>query len=142
MRGWDQRSGTLFSDVDLEARVRPDHPLRTIRQLTDVALAALNQDFSAPDAARMGRPSIPPEMLLRAMLLQAFYSIRSERQWMERLEFDLLFRWFVGLGVDDPAWDHSSFSKFRGRDKVGWAFAFTAAAYNLVRLPKLLGALA
>ena len=80
MRGSDQRSGTLFSYVDLEARVRPDHPLRTIRQLTDVALAALSGDFTALYAARMGRPSIPPEMLLRAMLLQAFYSISRDLQ--------------------------------------------------------------
>src|SRR6516162_6142045 len=114
MRGSDKRSGELFSYVDLEERVRPDHPLRAIRSLTDAALAALSADFAALYSG-MGRPSIAPEMLLRAMLLQAFYSVRSERQLMERLEFDLLFRWFVGLGVDDPAWDHSSFSKNRDR---------------------------
>jgi len=73
-------------------------------------LAALEREFSALYSP-LGRPSIPPEKLLRAMLLQAFYSIRSERQLTERLEFDLLFRWFVGIGVDDPAWDHSVFSK-------------------------------
>ena len=78
------------------------------------ALAALSGEFSAL-YARIGRPSIPPEKLLRAMLLQAFYSIRSERQLMERLEFDLLFRWFVGIGVDDAVWDHSTFSKNRDR---------------------------
>ena len=78
------------------------------------ALAALSGEFSALYAC-MGRPSIPPEKLLRAMLLQAFYSIRSERQLMERLEFDLLFRWFVGVGVDDTVWDHSVFSKNRDR---------------------------
>ena len=78
------------------------------------ALAALSGEFSAL-YSRSGRPSIPPEKLLRAMLLQAFYSIRSERQLMERLEFDLLFRWFVGIGVDDAAWDHSTFSKNRDR---------------------------
>lgn len=139
MRGSDQRSGTLFSYVDLEARVRPDHSLRTIRQLTDVALAALSGDFSALYAARMGRPSIPPEMLLRAMLLQAFYSIRSERQLMERLEFDLLFRWFVGLGVDDPAWDHSSFSKNRDRLLAGEIAAkFLAAVLAQPRVKRLL----
>ena len=139
MRGSDQRSGTLFSYVDLEARVRPDHPLRTIRQLTDVALAALSGDFSALYAARMGRPSIPPEMLLRAMLLQAFYSIRSERQLMERLEFDLLFRWFVGLGVDDPAWDQSSFSKNRDRLLAGAIAAkFLAAVLAQPRVKRLL----
>ena len=82
--------------------------------IVNEALAALSGEFSAL-YARMGRPSIPPEKLLRAMLLQAFYSIRSERQLMERLEFDLLFRWFVGIGVDDAAWDHSTFSKNRER---------------------------
>src|SRR5207245_8753605 len=82
--------------------------------LTDAALAVLSGDFAALYSG-VGRPSIPPEMLLRAMLLQAFYSVRSERQLMERLEFDLLFRWFVGLGVDDPVWDHSTFSKNRDR---------------------------
>ena len=114
MRGVDQRTGELFSYVDLEVRVRTDHPLRPIRAIVNEALSALEQEF-APLYARIGRPSIPPEMLLRAMLLQAFYSIRSERQLMERLEFDLLFRCFVGLGVDDPAWDHSTFSKNRDR---------------------------
>ena len=96
MRGGDERSGSLFSYVDLEARVGKDHPLQTIRGIVNEALAALSSDFSAV-YARIGRPSIPPEKLLRAMLLQAFYSIRAERQLMERLEFDLLFRWFVGI---------------------------------------------
>lgn len=115
MRGLDQRSGSLFSYVDLEARVRRDHPLRAIREIADAALAALNEDFAVLYPLRLGRPSIPPERLLRAMLLQAFYGIRSERQLMDRMEFDLLFRWFAGLGVDDPAWDHSSFTKNRDR---------------------------
>jgi transposase len=114
MRGSDKRPGELFSYVDLEKRVRADHPLRVIRSLTDAALASLSGDFAALYSG-LGRPSIPPEMLLRAMLLQAFYSVRSERHLMERLEFDLLFRWFVGLGVDDPVWDHSTFSKNRDR---------------------------
>ena len=114
MRGSDDRSGELFSYVDLEKRVRSDHPLRTIRSLTDAALQALSGDFAALYSGT-GRPSIPPEKLLRAMLLQAFYSIRSERQLMERLEFDLLFKWFVGLGIDDGVWDHSTFSKNRDR---------------------------
>ena len=114
MRGGDERSGSLFSYVDLEARVGEDHPLRIIRGVVNEALAALSGEFSEL-YSRSGRPSIPPEKLLRAMLLQAFYSIRSERQLMERLEFDLLFRWFVGLGVDDAAWDHSTFSKNRER---------------------------
>jgi transposase len=114
MRGEDGRSGSLFSYVDLEARVGENHPLRAIRAIVNDALAALTGELSAL-YSRMGRPSIPPEKLLRAMLLQAFYSIRSERQLMERLEFDLLFRWFVGVGVDDAAWDHSLFSKNRER---------------------------
>ena len=100
MRGGDDRTGELFSYVDLEARVRADHPLRAIRAIVNEALAALEREFAALYSP-IGRPSIPPEKLLRAMLLQAFYSIRSERQLMERLEYDLLFRWFVGLGVDD-----------------------------------------
>src|SRR3954462_5096605 len=114
MRGSDERSGELFSYVDLEQRVRRDHPLRAIRSLTDTALEALSADFAALYSG-MGRPSIAPEMLLRAMLLQAFYSVRSERQLVERLEFDLLFRWFVGIGADEPVWDHSTFSKNRDR---------------------------
>ena len=114
MRGGDERSGSLFSYVDLESRVGKNHPLRTIRAIVNDALVALAGEFSALYSS-IGRPSIPPEKLLRAMLLQAFYSIRSERQLMERLEFDLLFRWFVGIGVDDVAWDHSVFSKNRER---------------------------
>jgi transposase len=105
----------LFSYVDLEVRVRADHPLRVIREIANAALAALSGDFAVLYPPRLGRPSIPPERLLRAMLLQAFYGIRSERQLMERMEFDLLFRWFVGLGIDDPAWDHSSFTRNRER---------------------------
>jgi transposase len=114
MRGEDGRLGSLFSYVDLEARVGDHHPLRAIRPIVNDALTALTVELSAL-YSRIGRPSIPPEKLLRAMLLQAFYSIRSERQLMERLEFDLLFRWFVGVGVDDAAWDHSVFSKNRER---------------------------
>ena len=114
MRGGDVRTGELFSYVDLEARVRKDHPLRAIRQIVNEALVLLEQDFAALYSP-IGRPSIAPEKLLRAMLLQAFYSIRSERLLMERLEYDLLFRWFVDIGVDDPAWDHSVFSKNRDR---------------------------
>lgn len=118
MRGLDERSGSLFSYVDLEARVRKDHPLRPIRGLVDEALTAMAGEFSAMYSG-LGRPSIAPEKLLRAMLLQAFYSIRSERQLVERLEFDLLFRWFVGLGIDDAVWDHSTFSKNRDRLLAG-----------------------
>src|SRR6202171_5066158 len=114
MRGGDEGSGSLFSYVDLEARVGRTHPLRSIRLIVSEALSALAGEFAALYSP-IGRPSIPPEKLLRAMLLQAFYSNCSERQLMERLEFDLLFRWFVGIGVDDAAWDHSVFSKNRER---------------------------
>jgi len=114
MRGTDERSGSLFSYVDLEMRIPKGHPLRAIREIVNRSLSDLSADFEAVYAP-LGRPSIPPEKLLRASLLQAFYSIRSERQLMERLEFDLLFRWFVGLGIDDTVWDHSVFSKNRDR---------------------------
>ena len=119
MRGLDERSGSLFSYVDLEARVRADHPLRPIRAIVNSALDRLSAEFDTLYAAGAGRPSIPPERLMRALLLQAFYGLRSERQLMERLEFDLLFRWFVGLGIDDVAWDQTSFGKNRDRLLAG-----------------------
>src|SRR5258708_29737618 len=114
MRGADERSGSLFSYIDLESRIPEVHPLRAIRVMVNTALADLNAEFEAMYAP-IGRPSIPPEKLLRSSLLQAFYTIRSERQLMERLDLDLLFRWFVGLGIDDEVWDHSVFSKNRDR---------------------------
>src|SRR5580700_9889203 len=113
MRGTDQRSGSLFSYVDIEARVPKEHPLRGVRELVNGALSKLDKRFGEL-YSKDGRPSIAPERLLRASLLQLFYSIRSERQLMERMDFDLLFRWFVGLGIDDPVWDHSVFSKNAG----------------------------
>ena len=138
MRGGDKRTGELFSYVDLEKRVRSDHPLRAIRGLANEALVALEHEFSSLYAP-VGRPSIPPEKLLRAMLLQAFYSIRSERQLMERLEYDLLFRWFVGIGVDAAVWDHSVFSKNRDRLLEGnIAARFLAAVLDQPRVKKLL----
>jgi len=138
VRGGDNRTGELFSYVDLEARVRGDHPLRVIRTIVNDALAVLEQEFAALYAP-LGRPSIAPEKLLRAMLLQAFYSIRSERQLMERLEYDLLFRWFVGLGIDDAVWDHSTFSKNRDRLLEGdIAAKFLAAVLAQPRVKKLL----
>src|SRR5271156_2266526 len=138
MRGSDKGSGELFSYVDLEKRVRRDHPLRAIRTLTDSALAALSGDFAALYSG-MGRPSVPPEKLLRAMLLQAFYSVRSERQLMERIEFDLLFRWFVGIGIDDPVWDHSSFTKNRDRLLEGEIAAkFLDAVLSQPRVKRLM----
>lgn len=138
MRGVDNRTGKLFSYVDLEVRVPQNHPLRAIRAIVNAALAALEGEF-ARLYAPIGRPSIPPEKLLRAMLLQVFYSIRSERQLMERLEFDLLFRWFVGIGVDDPAWDHSTFSKNRDRLLEGdIAAKFLEAVLTQPRVKRLL----
>lgn len=138
MRGCDERSGELFSYVDLEARVRRDHPLRVILAIVNAALRDLQGEF-ARLYSLIGRPSIPPEQLLRAMLLQAFYSIRSERQLMERLEYDLLFRWFVGIGVDDPVWDHSTFSKNRERLLAGdIAAKFLAAVLSQPQVKKLL----
>ncbi len=138
MRGGDSRTGELFSYVDLEARVRRDHPLRAIRAIVNEALSALEREFASLYSP-IGRPSIPPEKLLRAMLLQAFYSIRSERLLMERLEYDLLFRWFVGIGVDDAAWDHSVFSKNRDRLLEGdIAAKFLAAVLAQPKVKKLL----
>src|ERR671922_102882 len=114
MRGSDTTTGSLFSYVDLEHRVPARHPLRLIRAVVNEALATLDAEFARLYAAG-GRPSIAPEKLLRGSLLQAFFSIRSERQLMEQLDYNLLFRWFVGLGLDDPVWDHSTYSKNRDR---------------------------
>ena len=114
MRGQDQTGGNLFSYIDLEDRVPSSHPLRTIRSIVNDVLASLSSDFEVMYSS-MGRPSIPPEQLLRALLLQAFYTIRSERQLMEQLDFNILFRWFVGIGMDDPVWDASTFCKNRDR---------------------------
>ncbi len=138
MRGTDDGSGRLFSYVDLESRVRRDHPLRVIREIANAALATLAADFSEL-YSRTGRPSVAPERLLRAMLLQAFYSVRSERQLMERLDTDLLFRWFVGLGVDDPVWDATVFSKNRDRLLDGAIAAkFLAAVLAQPRVKRLM----
>jgi len=114
MRGLDERSGDLFSYVDLEERVPANHPLRLIRRIVNEVLVALDGEF-AKIYADSGRPSIPPERLLRALLLQAFYTIRSETQLMEQLHYNLLYRWFVGLGVDDPVWVATVFTKNRER---------------------------
>lgn len=114
MRGVDARNGSLFSYVDLEGRVPQAHPLRVIRQIADAVLVGMSHQFTTAYAP-IGRPSIAPEKLLRALLLQALYTIRSERQLVDRIDFDLLFRWFVGLGIDDPVWDASTFAKNRDR---------------------------
>jgi transposase len=104
----------MFSYVSLEARVPQDHPLRAVRRITDQALARLSPQFGAL-YIDFGRPSVPPEQLLRALLLQALYTIRSERQLMEQLDYNLLFRWFVGLGMDDRVWSPTTFTKNRDR---------------------------
>jgi transposase len=114
MRGADEQPGAMFSYVSLEERVPQDHPLRTIRRITDRALERLSPRFGTL-YIQFGRPSIPPEKLLRALLLQALYTIRSERQLMEQLDYNLLFRWFVGLGMDDPVWSPTTFTKNRDR---------------------------
>ena len=114
MRGSDTRSGELFSYVDLEQRIPANHPLRKIRQLVNDVLMSLDAEFAKLYSA-FGRESIPPERLLRALLLQALFTIRSERQLMEQLDYNLLFRWFVGLGIDDPVWVPTVFTKNRDR---------------------------
>src|SRR5687767_8942331 len=114
MRGSDRTSGSLFSYVDLEQRVPAKHPLRVIKSIVDDVLHALDLEFERLYEGT-GRASIAPERLLRGSLLQAFYSVRSERQLMEQIDYNLLFRWFFGLGIDDPVWDHSTFSKNRDR---------------------------
>ena len=114
MRGTDWATRSLFSYVDLEERVPAGHPLRTIRRVVNDALASLDGEFAGLYAAH-GRPSIPPERLIRASLLQILYSVRSERQLMEQMDYNLLFRWFVGLGVDDPVWVATVFTKNRDR---------------------------
>ena len=107
-------SGSLFSYVDLEARIRARNPLRRIRQVVNEALARLDGEFEAL-YTDFGRPSIPPERLIRASLLQILFSVRSERQLMEQMDYNLMFRWFVGLGIDDPVWVPTVFTKNRDR---------------------------
>src|SRR5467141_448396 len=114
MRGGDVRSEALFSYLSCEARVPLDHPLRPIQKIVDEALGALTGEFDKL-YAKFGRPSVPPERLLRALLLQAFYSVRSELQLIEQLDYNLLFRWFVGLSLDAEVWDTTVFTKNRER---------------------------
>jgi transposase len=114
MRGSDVRSGELFSYVNLEKRVPAKHPLRLVRVVVNEVLSRLDGDFAKAYAIG-GRPSIAPERLLRALLLQAFYTIRSERQLMKQLDYNLLYRWFVGLGVDEAVWVPTVFMKNRDR---------------------------
>jgi transposase len=114
MRGDDQRNSHLFSYLSPEQRVPSDHPLRAIRTMTDDALRRMSPRFEALYASS-GRPSVPPEQLLRALLLQVLYSVRSERLLMEQLQYNLLFRWFVGLDMDDTVWTPTTFTKNRER---------------------------
>jgi transposase len=114
MRGTDFEQSAMFSYLSPEQRVPADHPLRAIRQITDKILQRLSRVFSRM-YSRVGRPSIPPEKLLRALLLQVLYTIRSERMLMEQLNYNLLFRWFVGLNMDDEVWDVTVFTKNRER---------------------------
>jgi transposase len=114
MRGDDKQQLGVFSYVSAEQRVPQDHPLRAIRWMVDQALAGMSQHFDTLYAGG-GRPSIAPEKLVRALLLQALYSVRSERQLMEQLDYNLLFRWFVGLNMDDAIWDVTVFTKNRER---------------------------
>src|SRR5215218_8457207 len=114
MRGADEQPGSMFSYISPEERVPADHPLRAVRRMTDRALARISPRFEAV-YIKFGRPSVAPEKLLRALLLQALYTIRSERQLMEQLDYNLLFRWFVGLGMDDRVWSPTTFSKNRDR---------------------------
>src|ERR671930_423735 len=114
MRGHDDQTVHLFSYVSPEARVPADHPLRAIREMTDRVLASLSRKF-ARMYSDIGRPSISPEKLLRALLLQVLYTVRSERMLMEQLDYNLLFRWFVGLNMDDAVWDATVYTKNRDR---------------------------
>src|SRR5262245_35557865 len=114
MRGDDQQQSGMFSYVSLEERVPQDHPLRRIRESVDRILQGMAKEFEGM-YAKTGRPSVPPERLLRAALLQIFYTVRSERMLMEQMNYNLLFRWFVGLELDEPVWNHAVFSKNRER---------------------------
>src|SRR5438105_3847368 len=138
MRGTDEPTVQFFSYVDVERRIPSDHPLRLIRTLVDEVLGGLSRTFTKL-YARHGRPSIPPERLLRALLLQAFYTVRSERLLMDQLNYNLLFRWFVGLSADDPVWDATVFCKNRDRLLNGdIARKFMTTVLNLPQVRSLL----
>ena len=129
MRGPDEQTHHMFSYLSPEQRVPADHPLRAIRALTDEALRTMSRRF-ADLYAKTGRPSIPPEQLLRALVLQVLYTVRSERLLMEELNYNLLFRWFVGLNMDDPVWHPTTFTKNRDRLLAG---DVAAAFFDAVR---------
>ena len=140
MRGDDQRQSGMFSYLSPEKRVPKDHPLRPIREMVDQALGELSPRFEGL-YARTGRPSIAPERLLRALLLQILYTVRSERQLMEQLDYNLLFRWFVGLSADDAVWDPTVFTKNRDRLLAGdVAQAFFEAVLSQAKAKRLLSA--
>src|SRR5438552_14527274 len=138
MRGDDQHTGHLFSYLSPEDRIPADHPLRPIRQMTDAVFGRLSPRFDRM-YSDMGRPSIPPEQLLRALLLQSLYTIRSERLLMEEIDYSILFRWFVGLGMDEEIWSPTTFSKNRDRLLEGdVAAAFFDAVVGQARTAGLL----
>ena len=138
MRGEDLNQGAMFSYISLETRIPKDHPLRTIRQLVDMVLRQLSPRFEKM-YSHTGRPSIPPERLLRALLLQVLYSIRRERQLVEQLDYNLLFRWFIGLQIDDRVWDATTFSQNRDRLLDGdVAEAFFTAVLEQARSHQLM----
>ena len=114
MRGNDHQQADMYSYISPEARVRADHPLRKIRAMADEALSNMSRRFDGM-YSKIGRPSIPPEKLLRAQLMQMLYSIRSERLLMEEIDYSMLFRWFVGMNLDEPVWDVTVFTKNRNR---------------------------
>src|SRR3982074_3350264 len=138
MRGGDIQQSTMFSYLSPEQRVPVDHPLRTIRRIGDTVLAQLSGLFTTM-YSEMGRPSVAPEKLLRALLLQVLYSLRSERMLMEQLDYNMLFRWFVGLDMDDAIWDVTVFTKNRQRLLAcAIADAFFAAVLKQARQHNLL----
>src|SRR5436853_7905736 len=138
MRGDNEEQAGMYSYISPEQRVPADHPLRPIRKMTDESFKQLSPQFDKL-YSRVGRPSIAPERLLRALLLQVLYSVRSERMLMEQLDYSLLFRWFVGLNMDDPIWDVTVFTKNRQRLLAGdIADAFFAAVLQQARQQNLL----
>ena len=142
MRGPDEQTAGMFSYLSPEARVRADHPLRAIRQMTDQVLRELSPRFERM-YSDIGRPSIPPEQLLRALLLQGLYTIRSERLLIEEIDYSILFRWFIGLSLDEPIWSPTTFSKNRDRLlQADVASAFCDAVVNQARDAGLSGDLA
>ena len=138
MRGGPEETKQLFSYVDIEDRIAGDHPLRAVRDLVEQVLVGLSREF-AKLYSHTGRPSIPPEHLLKATLLQAFFTIRSERQLMEQINYNILFRWFVGLAMDDQVWDASTFSK--NRERLMQADVAKAFMGKLLNLPQVKGLL-